>query len=332
MADIPVYKSLDEKRRSFKEDAFFIINTKEELDQWFHKYSTNFPKEQAVDYIFRGMSEAKFKLFTSAQRYWISDNMAQWKPEYLYFDFILDLVERAKKNPLLKKIFNLYGYSIEERDFPILSLLQHYGAPTPLLDWTYNINCAAFFAIDGVQRRPGSGDTIENYVSIYSIHKKKFSRNRELISIMDFFNISKFPTLEKFRYIGEEANPNANILFILSDFEPITLLNYRGPLKVRTYKPLTSLYNQNIIPQEGLLMYNPFKDRPIEQLFNVDPLGEGQNLHLEPFMCFNIHKDLTEYLRRLLINRHGIQKGFIYPYLYDDAKAIKEAVLNSLAS
>lgn len=52
---------------------------------------------------------------------------------------------------------------------------------------------------------------------------------------------------------------------------------------------------------------------------------------IRPFKCFNIHKDLTEYLRRLIANRYGIRKSFIYPHLYDDAKSIREAVLNSIA-
>jgi hypothetical protein len=185
--------------------------------------------------------------------------------------------------------------------------------------------------VDGVQRRPNSGNKIDNYVSIYSIHKKKFAITRELLSLLDISG-EEYPSITDYRFLGEEGNPNANALFILSDFEPTTQFNYSGPLRVRTEKPLTSLYNQNILPQEGLLMYNPFMDRPIEQLFNVDPNGEGQNLHLEPFMCFNIHKDLIEYLRRLISKKHKINKGFVYPHLYDDANAIKESVLNGLAT
>ncbi|MFG4003446.1 FRG domain-containing protein [Flavobacterium aquidurense] len=329
MADIPIYKTLEEKKKLFENDEFFIINTKAELDRWFEYYSSNFKKEHSVDFIFRGMSEAKYKLFTSAQRFWITDNMEQWKPNYSYKDFVEELVNKAKLNPLLKKIFSLYDYSNTERDFPILSLLQHYGAPSPVLDWSYNINCATFFAIDGVKRNLSAGNSIDNYVSVYSIHKKKLHKKKELLSILDIAN-GIYPPITEFRDFGNENNPNSNSLFILSDFETTTQVDYRGPLKVKTKKPITSLYNQNIIPQEGLLMYNPFKDRPIENLFNVKLHSEGQNLHLEPFKCFNIHKDLTEYLRRLISTKYGIKKSMIYPHLYDDSKEIKEAVMNSI--
>jgi hypothetical protein len=330
MANIPVYNSLEEKRKFFKNDDFFIIDKKVDLDRWFDFYSSSSKEEQPTDFIFRGMSDAKYKLFTSAQRFWIIDNMEQWRPHYSYQDFIQDLVNKAKQNPLLKRVFELYGYRIGEEDFPILSLLQHYGAPSPVLDWTYNKYCAVFFAIDGVQRKFNAGNLIDNYISIYSIHKKRLSERRELLSLYDIVG-EKYPPIAAFRHFAEEQNPHANALFIISDFEDTTQKPYRGKLKVRNRRPLTSLFNQNIIPQEGLLMYNPFKDRPIEKLFKVDLNVDGQNLHLEPFNCFNIHKDLSEYLRRLIANRHKITKIFIYPYLYDDAKEIKEAVLNGLA-
>lgn len=328
MADITVYRTLEEKAHFFSNEEFFKIDTKEELLRWFEFYFSNFKKERPVDYIFRGMSDAKYKLFTSAQRYWINNNMSEWKAGYTYKDFIEELVSTSKINPLLNRVFELYGYNNDERDFPLLSLLQHYGAPSPLLDWSYNIKCAAFFATDGVKRPFNGGDSIDNYMSVYSIHKKTYQN--ELISLYDITN-EVYPPISAFREIGDEAEPNSNSLFIVSDFEKSTNVNYpHGTLKVFTKKPMTSLYNQNIIPQEGLLMYNPFQDRPIEQLFNVNPNGEGQNLHLSPFKCFNIHKDLSEYLTRLLDVNFGINKSYMYPHLYDDAKSIRESVLNGI--
>ena len=327
MADIPIYSSLEEKREFFSNEDFFVIDTKEELDRWFQYYSSDFKKERPVDFIFRGMSDAQYKLFTSAQRMWITDNMVQWRNNFSYKNFIEKLVKKAKQNRLLKKVFDLYGYGPRERDFPIISLLQHYGAPTPVLDWSYNINSAVYFAVDGVKR--GSGNDINNYISVYSIHKKKLSSRKELITLYDFAN-KYYPAITDFRDYGDEKNPNGNSLFLLSDFELSTQVPYPNKLVVQSTKPMTSLYNQNIIPQEGLLMYNPYMDRPIEQMFNVDPLSEGQNLHLEPFKCFNIHKDLSEYLRRLIDTRYGINKGFMYPYLYDDGSQIKESVLNEI--
>lgn len=329
MAELPVYDSFEEKSKFFSNERFFIINTKSDLDAWFKFYSSEFKKKHQVDFIFRGMKDAKYKLFTSAQRQWITDNMAQWKENYTYKKFIEDLVACAKLHPLIRKIFDLYNYSDSERDFPLISLLQHYGAPTPVIDWTYNINCAVYFATDDVKRNLKASNSIDNYISIYSIHKKPLHEKKELLSLYDISH-ENYPSINAMRDFGNESNPNANALFIISDFEKTTQRDYKGRLKVKSSKPITSLYNQNIIAQEGLLMYNPFKDRPIEQLFNVDQNGDGYNLNLEPFKCFNIHKDLSEYLRRLIANHYGITKNYMFPYLYSDAKLIKDQVLNYL--
>lgn len=330
MAILPTYSSLEEKKEFFDDNnEFYIIDDKNKLDTWFNFYTSNFKKEHPVDFIFSGVSDAKYKLYTSSQRHWITDNMSQWKDDYSYKDFIQNLIDQAKDNPLIKKIFDLYDYSEGERDFPVLSLLQHYGAPTPLIDWSYNINCALFFAMDGIKRNIESENSISNYISIYSIHKKVLQEKRELLTLFDISN-GTIPSFREIRDLGKEEIDNSNTLFIVSDFETYFNENYTGRLKVKTKKPITSLYNQNIIPQESLLMYNPFSDRSIEQLFNVKPNSQGQNLKLEPFKCFNIHKDLTEYLQRLIAQEYGIKRELIYPHLYDNSKQIKESVLNSI--
>lgn len=39
----------------------------------------------------------------------------------------------------------------------IAALAQHYGMPTRLLDWTFDINCAIYFAFDGILKRDNEG-------------------------------------------------------------------------------------------------------------------------------------------------------------------------------
>jgi hypothetical protein len=328
MADIQIYSSLEQKSAFFNHSDFWEINTKNDLELWFKKYVSEFKKERPVDYIFRGMSDAKFKLFTSAQRCWIQDNMNQWRENFTYFDFIKSLVNKAKNDHLIHRTFELYDYQHGEMDFPVLSLLQHYGAPTPLLDWSYNIKSAAFFAIDGVKRNLNAGNSVDNYMSVYSIHRKR--QSKELLLLSDF-NGGVYPSIDSFSGFGDESNPHSNATFLISDFEDNGRVAYpHHRLTVSNHrKPYTSLFNQNIIPQEGLLMYNPFSDRPVEQLFNIRPDEGGWNLDLEQIRCFNIHKDLSEYLRRLLLDE-GINHSYIYPHLYDNAKTIKESVLNAI--
>ena len=79
----------------------------------------------------------------------------------------------ANGNTLIKKVFDLYTYSRSDRELPILSLLQHYAAPTALMDWTYNNNVAFDFATDGLKKKEEPKTNIDDYFSVYRINKRK---------------------------------------------------------------------------------------------------------------------------------------------------------------
>jgi len=337
MADLPIYNNLQEKTSLFANGnkESFIISTRVELDRWF-KDVEDAEKEQkeadATALIYRGASEAKYKLLTSAQRVWISNEIQQWTSKK-YLELINDLVKNANQNSVINKAFDYYNYSNSDREFPILSLLQHYGAPTPLMDWTYNQNVAFFFATDGLVKKDMPKNDIDDYFSVYRINKRRYKR--ELLNIIDFEDKERYPPINSFLHFDTEmSNDRANNIFYISDFErkgeSLGTARPFNQLKIRTPKPLTSTYNQNIIPQEGLFIFNPFPNKSLEDIFNVNPNLDGYNLNLSPFDCFNIHKDLSEYLRRKIDKRYKINKSFIYPSLTDEAKKIKEKSLNDL--
>lgn len=337
MADLPIYKNLNEKRAFFSNGNrdSFVINSKEQLDKWFKDVEETEKKENQLDataLIYRGHTEAKYKLLTSAQRIWIADEMDQWA-NLNFHEFITNLISRANQNTLINKVFGIYNYSRNAREFPILSLLQHYGAPTPLMDWTYNSNAAFFFATDGLKTKEEPKTEIDSYFSIYRIDKRKYKK--ELLNITDIASDNIYPSFGWFSNFGDmNRNPKGNGIFYISDFErrfeSIGDIQPRSTLKIRTTKPLTTIYNQNIIPQEGLFIFNPYSKKTLEEIFNTDLNKSGWNLALTPFDCFNIHKDLAEYLRRKIDVKYNINKSFIYPNLNIEAKKIKEETLNGL--
>lgn len=337
MAELPIYNDLEQKRNFFSngQKESFIIDTKSALDIWFKDVQDEEKLESEIDataFIYRGMTEAKYKLLTSAQRLWISNEMSQWANKS-YIEFISELVGKANENKLIKNLFNLYNYSRSDREFPILSLLQHYGAPTPLMDWTYNNDVAFFFATDGLKKKEEPKTNIDDYFSVYRINKRKYKK--ELLNIIDFIPKELYPEIKSFNDFGDNnGNPKSNGIFYISDFErkgeSTGEIRPFGHLKIRTKKPLTSVYNQNIIPQEGLFIFNPFSKKTLEEIFSPDFNKSGWNLALTPFECFNIHKDLAEYLKRKIDVRSKINKGFIYPNLNDEARKIKETTLNGL--
>lgn len=324
------YDNFTDKHDNFAYYNNFIkIETVEQFNQWY-KFLTEYIKNKDKttqntihdlslnsDFMFRGMGEAKYKLFNSAQRFWITNEVEQWWKPKTYLQYVNEFIEKARDKKLFNKIFEYYKLRSNQRDFPILSILQHYGAPTPLMDFTYDIDVALFFATERATPSSSSNE-IDQYFSIYLINKKHQKIN-ELNNLLDFTNGS-FPRLSSF-YNWEK---NKNSIFYISDFESKKLPKN----SFRDERPITTIYNQNIIPQQGLFIFNPFPYKPLEDCFNVNHSEVGNNLELSPIICFDIRKDLGEYIRRR-IKKNYIDSRYIYPNLNDYCGKLIEEFLDT---
>ncbi|WP_288447092.1 FRG domain-containing protein [uncultured Chryseobacterium sp.] len=86
-------------------------------------------------------------------------------------DFNKELVNNARtqNNNLLTKFLKINGI-FSQNDIAILSFLQQYGSPTPLLDWTNSLNTALFFATENLNNNINLD--IDNYFSVYILEEK----------------------------------------------------------------------------------------------------------------------------------------------------------------
>ena len=328
MGKIPSYNSFEEKNVFYLQDKQFpLIDTIEDFDKWYRRISNIkiISKDEKLisKYrdrgFFRGMGDAKHKLFSSAQRLWITNELND-RPANDYFNFFQRLVDSASDTLLLKKVFEYYNIHVGQRDFPLLSILQHYGAPTPLMDWTYNVDVALYFATEK-NGASYSNNPIDQYFSIYYIDKSK-QKPKELNNIFDW-NSGHFPKLVSFA----DWQNSVNAIFYISDFE-----NDRTPNRgFRDVRPMTTYYNQNILPQEGLFIFSPYPKKPLEECFKTDHYKNGNNLELNPFTCYNIKKDLSEYIRHK-IKFKDIDNAFIYPELRRFCTNLTEQHLYNMAN
>lgn len=338
---LPSYKDFTEKNQFFKPSQHYPDNKIESIEvfnTWYDDFTRPYNHPTAkFDFFFRGMKEARYQLFNAAQREWLTNNVAQWsKGSDGYLSFIKKLIGEAKALKLFEKVLAYYQIDYQtEADFPILSILQHYGAPTPLMDWSYNLDVALYFATEEVNTATAS-ETIDGFFSIYVI--KKSSQSGALYNIFDYSS-GKFPSLEVFKKEKFAPNASSNVVCYISDFE----MNPQNAPKLQSMipsrqqagkqRPVTTYYNQNIIPQEGFFLFNPYPDRPLEACFSENSRQVASATYgkkkLAPFLCYNIRKDLAEYIRRK-IKFKGIDNGYIYPDLKTFVKMAKDNALNGI--
>ncbi len=151
------YKSFEEKNAHFSSSE--LIDDPEEL--------ARFRKEVTSKYIFRGVNEAKYQLFTSLQRHFLSGriNKIQYRDQ---FSFMNQELRTLKQSPLLPAYYKSIGAPIS--DYLYMSFLQHYEAPTTLMDFTEDVDVALFFASRNIKYPNIVRDNdIENFVSLYYI-------------------------------------------------------------------------------------------------------------------------------------------------------------------
>lgn len=155
---LQTYETLKQKEQIFKSTGYLKIDSVAQFEKWYE----TFPKEKKL---FRGVNEARHKIYTSAQRYYITHDLD--KSGKKVEDFIEEELKQIKKvnDNLLKKYYELLG--VEENDLLYLSFLQHYSGISPLLDFTPNIEKALYFMQDKLSFDNKGGEDIDNYASLY---------------------------------------------------------------------------------------------------------------------------------------------------------------------
>jgi FRG domain-containing protein len=313
MAKLPEYKSLEEKEEYFINGDMRVTINIETLFEKLDELKDN------KDFFFRGCSEAKYKLYNSSQRSYIGNELYhQAKKDHIeehYDSFIESLIKECKNwnQQTVPKLLSENGID-QENALAYLSFMQHYGIPTPFLDFTFDPYTALFFAIDGINLAP-SDIEIENYFSIYFTYHNAtiFEGWKEVFK-------TKNQSLDTGKIPYAEISKNS-MHILLPDNEAYKILN-----------------NTNIINQKGMFIYNNHPIKPLEETylefakFTKGHFGDDrfkEMLMLDKFAnCINIHKSLIPIIQRKL-NSLGITNDFIYP----NVNTMKHIVLqNAIAN
>lgn len=317
MGRLDQYSSIDEKKGYFRSHR--VVRTKEEFLTLIADLQ-NLSKQNKQKYLFRGVNDAKFKLYSSFQRLWLQRGLSEIGLDYK--ERISSMIEHCKKNDcLLYKYFQRLGVIVN--DWLILSFLQHYGAASPLLDFSKRYDIALFFACDNVKYIM-SDNEIDNYISIYyyrtvdvandvtpSIYKlaKKVAENKNASQRVGFWNEVSFNK-------------------VMRDKDTVIVPSYARQSMIKnnrdTYISTYTIANLNSTAQEGEFVCNATPDKPLELLW----VKNGKKyIH-----CIDIHKGLVEYIIKDFMPGKSIESArrFYYPMENDIADNAQHTILSDI--
>lgn len=329
MNKLPEYDSLEEKMQFFAkgtEELPWIINTQNEFDEFYDfiikKHNEDF--KNGCNYLYyRGVNEAKYQTFTSAQRHWL---LTEWEDNsrHGFVEYIDTELYNIRRNSLLTNYYRSLG--VHPNDLLFLAFLQHYGASSPLLDLTHNPDIGLFFAFDKMTNCISKKKEINNYVSLqildfsnYSlmhftnmvdILESGISKAHEMINEWKKNNPgqdiddSLIRDIAKLTAWYNSSNPGGS----LSDLS-IALLDFnKNKIVIDTTGRPLYWSNLRLIAQKGAFLFYPNHEKPLEKYL--------KDIKAPLLRCININKNLKEYVGKKINKDHAS----IYPLEEDIVK------------
>jgi hypothetical protein len=285
--------------------------------------------------IWRGVNNAKYSNYNSLQIHNLKDNGLNSVNDVISYIDRLDKAFDKWNDGLFIKYFKNYNIN-EIPIFSKLSILRHYGVPTPILDWSRNPFVSLFFATNLDNSQP-------EFISLYCItpdhpyYKFDFKTG-----ICD--EVKKFQTYQKglqnrLSFMSKHGDSE-----ILKQSE----INFHKEFCQNVFTKTDHIYgtlekfpinriedsfnddfkffinnNYNITAQSGLFIINCYPYLPLEKAIferNKELTKDETNRQIgmqrckDNFLCFDISVDLINEILNFL-NEKGINQSSIYPDL-----------------
>ena len=322
------YSSLKEK------EQYFTCYTIKSLDQ-LKLLLTKFENSKNIKMVFRGVNEACYYNYPSALV-----RLGDKTPQNDFDELIARSIDAVWRNKRLRKM--LSKRSNDRTDMQALSLLQHYGFGTTILDFSYDFNHSVFFAFDGMSYTPHAPksteeiDDINDFVSIYMFNIKDpehkpfqevLSLSKDQLEDVDLLAKKQYGKL----YTGLSQQTKDSYSRMPYRELAKTFVNtgisiagrYGGAMDI--VSPSTGLFvtydvsNDRNDKQYGLFKLTPSSNKPYEEI--ALQFYSGMPEHL---FCINIHKSLKYVLTQEYLTPHNICRDTVYPRTKFYNKAIRE--------
>ena len=176
-------------------------------------------------------------------------------------------------------------------DCGILSTLQHFGAPTPFVDWSSDFNVSLYMATSSSIDANESPIETENYISIYwlEVGRGPETPNNDLTDI----------GMALKEFAGNEAIEDSEIIkSVIDKFRNMTSWEQLYWFFSDKYFPLVNINNPRQELQKGGFFYSSEFDKTLDEIFDDNDLPK---IH-----CLDISKalvpEIQEYVKNLNIN------------------------------
>ena len=321
----PNYESFEEKSEVFKEN--FKIDNEEAVDSIVSMYSSH-----EKDFLYRGINTATYKLYSSSQVQWmLSDAISKKKNIEDYYNFIMDSIELTRENNRVKQYIKDNG--ISDNDLFILALMQHYGMPSPVLDFSHSIFGALYFAWDKCDRTLSDTQTqLSDYISLYVINKKIDWVNCSVQNVMrnSAEQLNDMLQKDKLFTAGMVDTKDVEKEFLKLPYLKFKDWNFvavednpENPVKISIpalkFDCEYQIINDRIISQQGMFIANNTLDKPLVELMN-DWCKEKY------FVCYNIHKKLLDYIKQKYFDTNDINEERMYCTKDEESNYLEEAI------
>jgi hypothetical protein len=268
MSSLPLYTNIDEKSDFFQHEIITSFQTL--IDKLI--------EDQKKRLFFRGMADASWKLLTSAQREWIQRDL-----NHLFTSF-KSYVEKFLLYSRQTKHMEISVLAKSDFDISILSLLQHFGSPTPFLDFTSVFNNALFFASHSPT--PYGKSELNSFFSIYTVSGGDLSgdSNNYLSNFESIFrDVAEGIESENLQNLPGGSRKDLASFNTLSKLPMVYILE--------TSANYLKMANPRSDLQNGLFLFagQNTPNEPYETWFSGK---ETKNLKFPKMKCYDIHKNL----------------------------------------
>lgn len=128
----------------------------------------SFEQQHIAQWFFRGVRDADYELIPSLFRIDINNTLTNWND---LEEYMLQIFKRESR-PFLN--------TIPQDEIELITLAQHHGLPTRLLDWSTNPLIALFFALERFDKNIDSAVWCYGFPSTHNCHPESTRIDRRL--------------------------------------------------------------------------------------------------------------------------------------------------------